>query len=360
MKKLAMLLAVVAVVGVASSMAMADDKTLAALGTISKVDGDKVTMKVTGQSSETGKATEVETTYLTDTKTVVTLDGKAAKVSDLKEKMTATITYSVGKDGKPGAAPALTATKMEADSATTPAASPASQPASGLKLDRLALRDVQGLFGGQDLWLFADGRLVSQAVRFGDRASPCRRYSTRLDANGLARVSTLLADHKLFEIQIPDRAGVPDEARPEITVRLADGKERSIRKWARDKNDDFDAIYKELLSLVKSVAQGNPEYTGAYDRAWTPKPDTAPASKPVKKPIANLSSEDAILNKALAYLAKNPTDTSRYDMSKPESIQRISISGQEGWRVDWGLKNFTGEVIKGGQLVVLVWDSGKI
>ena len=91
-------------------------------------------------------------------------------------------------------------------------------------------------------------------------------------------------------------------------------------------------------------------------RKVTPAAREQATSTPASAP-ADATAKDVVLAKALAYLEKNPTDTSHHDMSKPESIQRVTISGQDGWRVDWGLKNFTG---KGGQLVVLVWDSGKI
>ncbi|HUT59766.1 MAG TPA: protease inhibitor I42 family protein [Phycisphaerae bacterium] len=151
-------------------------------------------------------------------------------------------------------------------------------PAGDAAFQSVVLRDVQGLSGGQDLWLFADGRLIVQVVRFGDRTRPCSRYATRLDANALAKVGRLLTERKFFKIKTRDRAGVPDEAHPAITVRSAEGKEHTVRKWANDKHPDFDAIYEELLGLVKSACRGQPEYAGAYDRAWAPKPaDPQPA-----------------------------------------------------------------------------------
>jgi hypothetical protein len=66
---------------------------------------------------------------------------------------------------------------------------------------------------------------------------------------------------------------------------------------------------------------------------------------------------DAALKKAVDYLAQNNVDTSGHDMSTPEAIQKFVVGNQSGWRISWRLKNFTG---KGGQLIVTVWDSGKI
>jgi hypothetical protein len=132
MKHGMMVLAVVAVVGLAFSAGFAQQLNpgpgpgvgaappappapLTAKGTISKVDGDKVTMKVAGRLDKDGKPTEIEVTYVTDAKTEVTLDDKAAKVADLKADQTATVTYTFG--GAPGAKPVLTASKIEAKSA---------------------------------------------------------------------------------------------------------------------------------------------------------------------------------------------------------------------------------------------------
>ena len=62
-------------------------KTLA--GTVVKVDGDKVVVK-------TGVKDAKEVTVATDKDTKVTIDGKDAKVGDLKAGMTATVTPADG------------------------------------------------------------------------------------------------------------------------------------------------------------------------------------------------------------------------------------------------------------------------
>jgi len=59
-------------------------KTL--VGTVVKVDGDKVVVK----------AGDKEVTVATDKDTKVTLDGKEAKIGDLKAKMPVTITPAEG------------------------------------------------------------------------------------------------------------------------------------------------------------------------------------------------------------------------------------------------------------------------
>jgi hypothetical protein len=96
------LLALVAVVGVVSAFAFAADPATKPAGTegvFVKVVGAKLVMTVKDK----------EATILTDDKTVVTLDGKDAKLADLKAGMTLVVTMT------DAAAP--TAAKVEAKTA---------------------------------------------------------------------------------------------------------------------------------------------------------------------------------------------------------------------------------------------------
>ena len=151
-----------------------------------------------------------------------------------------------------------------AGEAATPAA------AAGVGFARITLRDVQGLWGGHDLWLDADGKLVVQAVRPADRDKAVKRYAAELPPDQVAAVDKLVADHKFFEIEIPKRPGVPDEAHPAITVRMKDGRSQIVGKWANDKHADFDAIYSHLLGLAKAAQKGEPVYIGPHDWKWEP------------------------------------------------------------------------------------------
>ena len=74
-------------------------------GTVSSVDGDTVVVSVENKKTGTSKDHKIKT----DSNTKVTLDGKDAKVSDLKAGMLVTITPGEGK----GAA----ASQIEATSA---------------------------------------------------------------------------------------------------------------------------------------------------------------------------------------------------------------------------------------------------
>lgn len=146
-------------------------------------------------------------------------------------------------------------------------------------LQEVVLRDVQGLWGGQDLSLRGNGRLIVTLVdpRKGDKA--VSQYGLLLSQPRVAEVARLIAEHDFLKIEIPKRHGVPDEARPTITVRFADGTERTVAKWANDKHADFDAIYRHLLALCDLAAkEGKLLFQGP--RGSAPKPPDEAASLP--------------------------------------------------------------------------------
>ncbi|HUT33438.1 MAG TPA: hypothetical protein VNE39_08175 [Planctomycetota bacterium] len=148
-------------------------------------------------------------------------------------------------------------------------------------LERVVLRDVQGLWGGRDLWLRGDGRLIVNVVdpRKGDKA--VSQYGLQLPGDQVAATAKLVAERHFLKIEIPNRPGVPDEARPTITVRLTDGTEKTVAKWANDKHADFDALYKHLLALC-TLAQKNGKLLFEGPRGSAPKlpEDTIPVPKP--------------------------------------------------------------------------------
>jgi hypothetical protein len=83
--KAAKLLAVFAVLGMVS-FCVAQDAPKSLAGTVVKVDGANVTVK----------AADKEVVVATDENTAVTVDGKAAKVADLKAGMAVTVTPETG------------------------------------------------------------------------------------------------------------------------------------------------------------------------------------------------------------------------------------------------------------------------
>ncbi len=114
----------------------------------------------------------------------------------------------------------------------------------------VTLRDVQGLFGGRDLDLQADGSVTLRSIKPPQRE---RTVRAKTDLAVVAELNALIQEHDFFSLQTKARAGVPDEARPTIQVTLPSGAYREVAKWANDRHPGFDAIYGRLLSLAKAL-----------------------------------------------------------------------------------------------------------
>lgn len=127
----------------------------------------------------------------------------------------------------------------------------------GCAFDRVLLLDVQGLFGGRELWLAADGSAHARVVgppAPGQAMLGERRFTFTVGPGELAELARLLARHDLTKMRTPNRYGVPDEARPVVCVQ-AGRKIHAVGKWANDAHAEFDAIYLFLTRLVNREAQ---------------------------------------------------------------------------------------------------------
>lgn len=154
------------------------------------------------------------------------------------------------------------------------------QAESDLKeLDQVVLLDVQGLWGGQDLWISTNGKAACRFVAPpGKGASGLQetRYEFVLAEEQQSALLGLIKKDGFFFIRTKDRHGVPDEARPSIFVKSG-AKSHAVGKWANDKHKDFDPIYEFLLMVVESGKKGKQTCRGAFDWDW--KPDGFPDNK---------------------------------------------------------------------------------
>jgi hypothetical protein len=134
------------------------------------------------------------------------------------------------------------------------------------------LRDVQPLFGGQNVYLKQDGSGIAQLV--APRPTPPRLHERRfrLGPNPavMLRIAESVRDDKFLEMSLPDRAGLPDEAKTTIAIELASGRSHRVSKWANDKQAGFETIYQLLLRRVQESERGELLYEGNYDPRWTP------------------------------------------------------------------------------------------
>ena len=87
------------------------------------------------------------------------------------------------------------------------------------QLNKVVLLDVQGLHGGQDLWISGDGKAVCRFVTpptQGQYGTQETRYTFNLTPKQMANLLAAVNKHSFFTLKTKDRSGVPDEARPSI------------------------------------------------------------------------------------------------------------------------------------------------
>ena len=94
------------------------------------------------------------------------------------------------------------------------------------------LNDVQGLWGGRRIYVEGPKRVVVRLVR----------------------------------------PGIPDEARPSITLVNAAGDKRVVAKWAGVKNERFDTVYSAMARLETFTTHLEPVSTGPYGFGTYAKP----------------------------------------------------------------------------------------
>jgi hypothetical protein len=151
-----------------------------------------------------------------------------------------------------------------------------SQPDKRVNLNSIVmviLKDVQPLYGGQNLYLSRNGTGFCQLVSRhpGVPALFEKRYRFALPSDAMRELLQLISDHSFVDIASSVKPGLPDSAKPTISVRFASGKSVSVSRWLHDNHTDFDAIYRALLEVVKSSAQTGKLVDGRqYDPKWTP------------------------------------------------------------------------------------------
>lgn len=136
-----------------------------------------------------------------------------------------------------------------------------------MEFETVTLKDVQGLFGGQNIFIDRQGKVFVQIVKPGNFE---KRYSLKLTAAEVAELNGLLEKNSFSTIQVELRPGRPDEARPTISVLSANGQEKTAAKWAGQQHPQFDPIYQHLLTIAGRAEQSEPIYQGQYDPAWRP------------------------------------------------------------------------------------------
>ncbi len=125
---------------------------------------------------------------------------------------------------------------------------------------KIELRDIQGMFGGQELTLRENGEVITSIVKpFKNRLYE-KRYSGRLN---FPETVSALDLPQLERYKETLREGMPDESRPTICVVMKTGNVLNYAKWAEESDEYFDRVYKRLLKLVRSKT-GRLVYSGYW------------------------------------------------------------------------------------------------
>ncbi|MCA9919336.1 MAG: hypothetical protein KC445_15360 [Anaerolineales bacterium] len=130
----------------------------------------------------------------------------------------------------------------------------------------LELVDVQPLHGGVRVllpsWTVAEAT-VSQFAPGGTETK--YRIPLKWTENEKAQLIQLCVDHDFLTIQPEMRLGLPDEARPSLTLQNHKRKKHTITKWAGVENARFDAIYQAMLGIAART-----EGTRPFPKPFTP------------------------------------------------------------------------------------------
>ena|SRR5258708_1729519 len=133
----------------------------------------------------------------------------------------------------------------------------------------IELSAIQGLWGGRNIYVAGPGRVVVKLVGSGMLE---RRYQFDLDAAEWTFLLAAFVEKEFLTIRPPERAGLPDEARPRISLVNAGGERHSVSKWAHVRDERFEGLYSRLIHLDKLALQLKPVYMGPYDDRAQPKP----------------------------------------------------------------------------------------
>jgi hypothetical protein len=132
------------------------------------------------------------------------------------------------------------------------------------------LKDIQGLFGGRDIYIYEDDTALVRLARHERRSLRLRekRFITRLPAGTVDRLHALARSSGFDAYRQTRKTGIPDEAYPHLYWRSPSGKEFQGNKWDGEKDAHFDPLYHELVSLADTAKPAAPRYHGNYDSEW--------------------------------------------------------------------------------------------
>lgn len=143
-------------------------------------------------------------------------------------------------------------------------------PAAGRAAARCSLYDIQGLWGGQALYVWGGGRALLRRVSRGRQEE---RFDASLPPDEINRLWAAFIAEDLAALEIETRPGIPDEAYPVICLYNPAGGKLARGKWARQVAPGFDRLLAALNSAATLAAGGRLVYTGDADWDFRPWPE---------------------------------------------------------------------------------------
>lgn len=122
---------------------------------------------------------------------------------------------------------------------------------------KIELDDVQPLHGGIRVYLpnWTTGQAFVIRVAPGGKET---RYKILLWNREKEKLCRLCVEHDFLTIQPENRPGVPDEARPTISLTNPAGETHTIAKWAGIQDERFDTIYAALRQIGEQTKGKRP------------------------------------------------------------------------------------------------------
>ncbi len=134
-----------------------------------------------------------------------------------------------------------------------------------VEFTHLTLRNVQGLIGGQNVYIRGQQRIVTvQVVTPTESGFHEQRFQWRLTDTERYALLDILEKYPPWEMRIPPRPSILDEPHQEITCDSFFEPFMAVAKWAGDRHPDFDALYNYLRRYVRQTEKMKPVWAGRH------------------------------------------------------------------------------------------------
>jgi hypothetical protein len=134
---------------------------------------------------------------------------------------------------------------------------------------KLTLKDVHGLWGGRDVYVYGSGDCVIRIVKEGQKE---QRFRLKLEPKEALALRTLVIETDLASVKIErPKQVIPDMSHSTIILVNAAGEKYEVGKWGSEtKVPAFDKVLEALRALEAKTKDLKPEFTGPYDWYWEP------------------------------------------------------------------------------------------